>query len=306
MNKFSRLIKENLLPFVVFVIIVASCTAAWFFFHPSSPYHERFSFVVSFDAVGTLSPGNLVKVRGIKRGEITKVELTDDAVYVTVRVLAETKVPRNSEFRLITAGLMGEREICILTGDSKELVHEGDTLIGRFDQGMAGFGKKVGAILADLGELRDSARSVMDSLSNGQAGAQLDRVSKKANTVVRKTKVNVNNWKGEVEKLLSECDRSLSNAQAALETIANTGETRVKELNALMERTRTLLETVKKLKDQSNTIMDKLMQGDNSASGIVFDRNSPFNKGLDKLLLDVDALLADIKKNGLDINVDIF
>ena len=305
MNKFSRLIKENLLPFVVFVILVASCSAAWFFFHPASPYHERFSFVVSFDAVGTLSPGNLVKVRGIKRGEITKVELTDEAVYVTVRVLAETKVPRNSEFRLITAGLMGEREICILTGDSQELVHEGDTLIGRFDQGMAGFGKKVGAILADLGELRDSARSVMDSLSNGQAGAQLDRVSKKANTVVRKTKVNVNAWKAEVDALLDKCDHSLESAQGALESIANTGESKIKELNALIARTRELLETVKKLKDQSNTVLAKLLEEDNTA-GLVIDQASPLNKGLDKLLKDVDALLSDIKKNGLDINVDIF
>jgi phospholipid/cholesterol/gamma-HCH transport system substrate-binding protein len=305
MNKFSRLIKENLLPFVVFVILVTSCSAAWFFFHPSSPYHERFSFVVSFDAVGTLSPGNLVKVRGIKRGEITKVELTDDAVYVTVRVLAETKVPRNSEFRLITAGLMGEREICILTGDSKELVHEGDTLIGRFDQGMAGFGKKVGAILADLGELRDSASSVMDSLSHGQAGAQLDRVSRKASTVVRRTKVNVNGWKAEVESLLDKCDRSLSNAQEALEAIAQRGATKVHELDSLVGRTRTLLETVKKLKDQSNTILGKLVEGDNTA-GLIVDQSSPFNKELDKLLNDVDALLSDIKKNGLDINVDIF
>ena len=305
MNRVVKRIKENLLPFIVFVILVASCSAAWFFFHPSSPYHERFSFVISFDAVGTLSPGNLVKVRGIKRGEITKVELTDEAVYVTVRVLAETKVPRNSEFRLITAGLMGEREVCILTGDSKELVHEGDTLIVRFDQGMAGFGKKIGAIMADLGELRDSARSVMDSLANGQTGMQLDRVSKKANTVVRKTKVNANAWKAEVDALLDKCDHSLERAQEILETIANTGEARIKDLTALMARTRELLESVKKLKDQTNTVLGKLLEGDNTA-GLVIDQASPLNTELDKLLKDVDALLSDIKKNGLDINVDIF
>ena len=47
------------------------------------------------------------------------------------------------------------------------------------------------------------------------------------------------------------------------------------------------------------------MEGDNSA-GLVMDLTSPINSELDKLLLDVDALLEDIKKNGLDINVDIF
>ena len=305
MNKFSRLIKENLVPFIVFVAIVASCSAAWFFLHPSSPYHDRFSFVVSYDAVGTLSPGNLVKVRGIPCGQITKVELTEDAVYVTLEVLAETIIPKNSEFRLITSGLMGEREVCVLTGDSQELVHQGDTLIGRFDEGMAGFGKKIGAIMADLGELKDSVRSVVDSLSDGQAGAQLDRVSKKAKTVVRKTKVNVNSWKAQVDSLLDECDHSLENAQVALEAIAERGAVKVHDIGSLVDRTRKLLETVKAYKEQISSIMGKLTQDDNSA-GLIVGKESQFNKGLDKLLLDVEALLEDIKKSGLDINVDIF
>ena len=305
MNRISRRIKENLFPFIVFVIIVASCSAAWFFLHPSSPYHKRISFVVSFDTVGTLSPGNRVEVRGIPRGQITKVELTDDAVFVSVEVLADTRIPRNSEFRLITAGLMGEREMCILTGDSQELVHEGDTLMGRFDEGMAGFGKKIGAIMEDLGELKDSVRTVMDSLSDGQAGAQLDRVSKKAKRVVRTTKVNVNGWKAQVDSLLNECDHSLSKTQAALEAIAQTGAAKVHDLGSLVDRTRKLLETVKAYKEQISGIMGKLTQGDNTA-GLVVNQSSPFNKGLDKLLQDVDALLEDIKKSGLDINVDIF
>ena len=79
MNRFVRLIKENVVPFIVFMVIAVSCCGAWFFFHPSSPYHDRYSFVVSFQAVGTLSPGNLVAIQGIPCGEITKVELTDDA-----------------------------------------------------------------------------------------------------------------------------------------------------------------------------------------------------------------------------------
>jgi phospholipid/cholesterol/gamma-HCH transport system substrate-binding protein len=159
--------------------------------------------------------------------------------------------------------------------------------------------------MADMAELKDSLKSVMDSLSDGQAGAQLDRVSKKANSVVRKTKVNVNEWKREVEALLDESDRSLSSAQAALETIANTGAAKVHDLSNLVDRTRKLLESVKALKEESVQILGKLAQGDNTA-GLYLNPTSEFNKALDKLLLDTDALLKDIKKSGLDINVDIF
>ena len=207
----------------------------------------------------------------------------DDAVYVTVRVLAETKVPRNSEFRLITAGLMGEREVCILTGDSKELVQDGDTLVGHFDEGLSGFGQKLRGIIADLGELKDSVRSVMDSLSDGEAGVQIQRVSKKAKNVVYKSRVNVKSWKAEVESLLDKCDQSLGKAQEALEAIAQTGAVKIRDLNALVDRTRLLLESVKRLKDQSNAIMGKLVEGDNSA-GLVMDLTSPINSELDKLL----------------------
>ena len=97
----------------------------------------------------------------------------------------------------------------------------------------------------------------------------------------------------------------MGNAQAALEVIAKNGAVRIRDLNALVDRTRLLLESVKRLKDQSNTVLGKLMEGDNSA-GLVMDLTSPINNELDKLLLDVNALLEDIKKNGLDINVDIF
>jgi phospholipid/cholesterol/gamma-HCH transport system substrate-binding protein len=195
--------------------------------------------------------------------------------------------------------------MCILTGDSKELVKEGDTLIGRFDAGMSGIGKKLGTILGDMGEIKDSLHVVMDSLSDGQAGEQLDRVSKKAKNVVRKTKVNVNSWKSDVDALLDECDRSLSNAQAVLEAIAKRGAVKVHDVGNLVERTRLLLEKVKALKDQTNGVLDKLLKADNTA-GLILDQTSDVNKGLDKLLQDVDALLKDIKKSGLDINVDIF
>ena len=305
MNRFKRLVKENFVPFVIFLIILTSCCGAWFFFHPSSPYHKRIRFVVSYDAIGTLSPGNRVEVRGISCGQILKIELTDDAVYVTAEVLASTKIPKNSEFRLINSGLMGEREMCVLTGDSKELVQDGDTLLGKFDAGMSGMGKKLAGIMGDLKEIKDTVRSVVDSIAKGKSGIQLQRVSRKVGQVVHVTKVNVRSWKTDVDALLGECDRSLGNAQQALEAIANHGASKIQDIQKLLDRTQLLLKKVNELKGQSEGIVKNLTSGESSAA-LILAPDSDFNQGLDRLLLDVDSLLQDIKKNGLDINVDIF
>ena len=305
MNRFTRLVKENLVPFIIFLILLSSCCGAWFFLHPSSPYHERTRFVVSYDAVGTLSPGNRVEVRGISRGRILKVELTDDAVYVTAEVLATTKIPRNSEFRLINSGLMGEREMCVLTGDSPDLVQDGDTLVGKYDEGMSGVGKKLVVIMNDAKEIKDSIRAVVDSIEKGESGKQLQRVTKKVKQVVQLTKVNVRSWKTDVDALLDECDRSLGNAKQALDVIADRGATKIHEIDSLMDRTQQLLKKVIELKGQTEGIVKKLTEKDNTAS-LFLAPDSDFNRELDRLVLDVDSLLQDIKKNGLDINIDIF
>ena len=128
MNSLLFKIKKNFVASLIFLIIVVSCGLAAYYYHPSSPYHKRYTFVVKYETIGTLSPGNLVRVRGIVKGEIVNVKLSDDAVYVSARVLSDAQIPVNSEFRLVTAGLMGEREMSIITGNSSKMVADGDTV----------------------------------------------------------------------------------------------------------------------------------------------------------------------------------
>jgi phospholipid/cholesterol/gamma-HCH transport system substrate-binding protein len=97
----------------------------------------------------------------------------------------------------------------------------------------------------------------------------------------------------------------MENAQEALNGVSSRAGNKLDEVDNLLDRTQELLSRVGVLKDQSEKIMQKLAKGDNSA-GLLLQQDSPINKALDKLLLDVDSLLNDIKKNGLDINIDIF
>ena len=305
MNRFVRLIKENVVPFIVFMVIAVSCCGAWFFFHPSSPYHDRYSFVVSFQAVGTLSPGNLVAIQGIPCGEITKVELTDEAVYVTARVLATTVSPVNSDFRLINSGLMGEREMCILSGDSSRLVADGDTLVGFYDAGTSGIGKKISTIISDVSEIKDTLKAGVDSLSVGATGKSVDRVFRKGRVVTQSVKGNFISWKEGAMGVLNGMDHSLEDAKATLNAVSAKGGASLNQVDGFLDRINDLLANVQKMKGQSEEILGKLLKEDNSA-GLLMDSRSQFNEELNKLLKDVDRLLEDIKKSGLNINIDIF
>lgn len=305
MNNVLFKLKNNIVALIVFMAIVASCCSAWYFFHPASPYHKRYTFVVAFDAIGTLSPGNRVQVRGITKGEIVSVELTEDAVYVTARVLADTKIPVNSDFRLITAGLMGEREMCVLTGDSPKLIAEGDTLRGHFDEGTAGISANLMSIIQGFVDIKNEIRTFSDSLRQGSAGEQFMRVGSKANKLIKVTKNDFERMKRNVLGLLDSCETTVDKIKSELNVVGEKGGELSKQVNGLVDEANQVLAETKKLKEKGKDIFEKMDRKDNTLS-LVLDENGEFVRDMDKVRADLQALLKGAKKSGLKINVDIF
>lgn len=304
MNRFVKLVKENVLPSIIFTILAVSCVGAWYFLHPSSPYHPRYSFVVSYQAIGTLSPGNPVEVRGIRAGEITKVELTEDAVYVTARVYSTVKIPVNSEFRLINSGLMGEREMCILSGDSEQFISDGDTLVGRFDEGTSGVFKNLTEAFDDLTTIRDTLKALIEELTEGESGQQIQRVMNKGQKIVRTTKSDVESWIGDADKLLGDLDNSLNEVKGVLNGAIEKGGPKVDPLKAYVDRVDALLKQVKGSSDRIHAVMGKFAE--KNTVGLVLQPEGELKKSIEKILKDTDALFDDIRKNSLKLNVDIF
>jgi phospholipid/cholesterol/gamma-HCH transport system substrate-binding protein len=305
MNSLLFKIKSNLLASIVFLVIVVSCGLAAYFFHPASPYFKRYTFVVKYETIGTLSPGNLVRVRGIAKGEIVSVELTEEAVYVRARVLADTKIPVNSEFRLVTAGLMGEREMSILTGNSDKMVAEGDTVRGLYDEGTSGISKNLSVIFKDVDDLKQSLSFFTDSLTEGEDGKRIDRVVKKAKKIVRITKSDVRQWKSLVDDLLDGFHAVGENAENALKQVADRGDESAAKASEVMDRVRALMDRANALADSCNAVVANFDESDGSVQ-LFRDESSKINREFDKLKKDFETMIEGVKKDGLKLNVDIF
>ena len=305
MNQFTKTIKNNLFPFIVFMILVVGCGMAWYLFHPSSPYHKRYSFVVSYQEIGTLSPGNRVVVRGIAKGQILKVELTDDAVFVKVEVLADAKISRHSEFRLINAGLMGEREMNILTAEDDDWIVDGDTVYGAYDDGIAGVGVVFLNAVADLDTMQQQIVALKDSLTIGSSGQRIDRIIKKGKRLVNAGKALVNDTRDEALAVLDKAEGTLQKIRTEIDDASNHGAATVEKGSALLNRIDELLNQVKDIKADVDALAARLDAKDNTV-GLVNSGKGKLVKELDKLAKDIDSLTKDIKKNGLKLNIDIF
>lgn len=305
MNQILEKIKSNTFPFIVAVTLLFGCSAAWYLLHPSSPYHQRYVFVVRYESIGTLSPGNRVGVQGITRGQILKVELTDDAVYVTAEVLATTKIPRNSEFRLIMSGLMGEREMSVISGDSQDYIADGDTVNGIFDNGTSDISKDLFTALRHLEDIKIQITAVKDSFTEGSAGKRIDRIVKKGGKIMNATRNMADESEAEVNAALERGRAALEKAKAIAETLPDQTDATLKKAERSVEAVDSLAASLDKLKAELDKVSSKLEQQDNTVGLIVSGKGRIISE-IDALLKDTDALITDIKKRGLRLNVDIF
>ena len=305
MNSFWIKLKKNFIAIVVFSIIMVLCGMAAYFYHPASPYYKRYTFVVKYETIGTLSPGNLVRVRGISMGEIVDIKLTDDAVYVKARVLAEAKIPVNSEFRLVTAGLMGEREMSIITGNSSKLVAEGDTVNGLYDEGTSGISRNLTEAVNDIGDAQKMITSFVDSITVGETGKQLDRVANKAKKLIRVTKADVRKWKSYVDELVDGYNEVTDKMERSLQELSDRSGESAAKASERIDRVRALMDRANASKEAAVAIVTKFDESEGSAK-MFLDEASKLKVDFDALRNDFDVMLSDLKKNGLKLNVDIF
>lgn len=305
MNSLLFKVKKNILASLVFLVIVVSCGLALYVYHPSSPYHKRYTFVVRFESIGTLSPGNLVRVRGIAKGEIVSVKLTDEAVYVTARVLADTKIPVNSEFRLVTAGLMGEREMSVLTGDSNKMIADGDTVRGLFDEGTSGIKKSLSVILKDVDDVKQTVTFFADSMTDGDMGQRMDRVATKAKKFVRVTNADIRKWKKGVDGLLDDFHGMAENVETALKQAGDRGSESAAKADEVMAHVREVMDRANALRAKSDTLVAKFSDSDGTVN-MFKEESSQMNQDFEKLAKDFNDMVDGLKKSGLKLNVDIF
>ena len=305
MNNFRRKFRSNFFPFIVFSAIVVGCGLALFLFHPASPHHDRYSFVVRYETIGTLSPGNRVEVRGITKGEIEKVELTDDAVFVTARVLTDARIPKNSEFRLKTAGLMGERELSVLTGDGQDFIADGDTVNGYYEEGANAIGRNLATILSELDSITTQLGALKDSVTKGSTGRRVDRVLKKGDNLIQVSKESVQEWVNSATDLLSKTEGTLDQAKATLGDVPDKADGTVQKVENIVTRVDSLLSQVHGAKKNLEVIVAQLDKDDNTV-GLILSKKGDIHKELDLIGADIDALIKDIRKQGLKLNADIF
>lgn len=290
---------------LVVLLAIVILVFGMFFLNEKDPRETFNTFYLRFTQVSTLVLDDPVKVNGVKLGKVESIDLAGHRVVVRVRLRTDVKIPKDSEIRVQNIGIMGERQIGMILGDSEEYFTPGDTVDGQFDAGIA-------EALGLAGEVCDSTKVLLESVKKALNGTIADP-----------------DFQNRFKVLLTKAE----NLEDRLMNLVNTTDPQLKKslagLNEVTQKVNELVEGVKPPIDNLFAGTDKVV---NNANGLIADLEG-VTKHLDDLIAKVqstdntvgtllndktlhddlvkavhaaDSLFRVILHDGLDVNVDIF
>lgn len=306
MKKYSALyFSVGLVVILALIILIFGI----FFLNEKDPREKFNTFHLRFTQVSTLVLDDPVKVNGVKLGKVESIELSGHRVVVTIRLRTDVKIPKDSEIRVQNIGIMGERQIGMILGDSTEYFAPGDTITGQFDAGIA-------EALGLAGEVCDSTKVLLESVKQAlnstivnpdfqerfktllvKAEKLEDRLMTMLNTTdpqLKKSLEGLNQVTVKVNELIDGVRPPIDNVFANTDKLMGNADKLIGELEGVTKHLDELVMNVQK----------KLDSKDNTAGILLNDR--ALHDDLVKTVRSADSLVRTILSDGLDVNVDIF
>ncbi len=246
-----------------------------------------------------LKQGQPVLLAGVQVGFVQHVELIPDGTLtVTVQVQEQYRIPEGSTATVAANGIFGDQLIAVTPiRASTTFLAEGDTIpTGVGSPGIPELLSKGDSIAINVQALSDAARSEFV-----EGGGISD---------VRQTVADVTKLVAQLSVVATEQSRQLSLTQQTLRrTLSSVDSMRVdstvRNLQASSASLEQLARELRATNSQVQSVVDKVSNGNGTAGRLMND--PAVYARVDTLLLRLDSLVADVKKNPRRyINLKVF
>jgi len=289
------------------VVVVAMLILVFgiFFLNDKDPRETFVTYYLRFNQVSTLAQDDPVKVNGVKLGKVETIALQGTRVLVRISLRNDVKIPKDSDIRVQNIGLLGERQIGMLLGDSSVFWTEKDTIQGQFDAGIA-------EVMGMAGEVLDSAKIIMNiahimldsTIATQDFRDRFRRILQKAEDL----EDQATNLIARADPALQGSLAGLSAATRKINDILDENKAPLKSLvadaNGLLGQTNTLVDGADVAVQRVLALTAKLESKNNTLGILLNDRK--LHDDLSTTIHSADSLFRLIIKDGLDVNIDFF
>lgn len=249
------------------IFAVAMIGAAWAgirFLKGFDIFSTNKEYYAAYDQISGVQSASPIMMRGVKIGAVTGISFdpsTSDKVVLRFTINNKYRIPRDSEAKIFSNGLMGDKAVEIIYGTSREYLNEGDTLRSGHDR-----------------DLMDMAGSELEFFKQkfSQLTSDLSRTLTDISETLEENRTHLNHTMRNVSSITTDVDRLLHQEREHLaEAIGN-----------FSEFSRTLGQN----SDRINNIVTDI----ESFTGTLTEEQVA--RKLDESLAGIDSLLADINR----------
>jgi phospholipid/cholesterol/gamma-HCH transport system substrate-binding protein len=263
---------------------------------------RTYEITAIFPMVGGVDPGDEVNVNGVEKGEVKRVSLEGTSVHIRMAIYSSVKIPDDSKVILQTVGIMGERVVSIMLGESDTNMEPGVTLEGIYDPGMSEVLASLGNITGDMTRLAQDIRTIAEALAEGDD--------------LRKTVENLAIVTGELKELMSKNApkiedgiTSFSRSAERFDSLLERNEGRIDSIiTAVDEASRELPELARRVSAVTEALHEvvQLFQSEQSTMGALMNNRDLLDR-LERTISSLDELVTDMKANpGRYLKIEVF
>jgi phospholipid/cholesterol/gamma-HCH transport system substrate-binding protein len=153
------------------------------------------TYTVYFEEVGGLGEGDPVAVSGLEMGKVGMIMLEDGRVRTDLLIEEAAVLRADVSVQIRSIGLMGEKYIYVLPGQSGDVLAPGSVIQGEYKADLPEIVAGMGDIMDDMKVASHSLRRIVSGMEEestlGESLAKLNEVSDKILTVLKENRDDI-------------------------------------------------------------------------------------------------------------------
>lgn len=284
----------------IFAILMLLC--AWGgirFLSGIDIFSRNATYYAPYDTVVGLQEASPVEISGVKVGTVTAIRLNPNeksAVMVEITVKRQYRLPKDTQARLVSGGLMGGKSIELVLGSQEEMLRSGDTLQTAVAADMMEeLGRGVGPVMERLNRLADELTATLESVHG---------VVESNTANINGLMAHLNSISGNLDAILSAEKEGLRGAVHGLSEFSTTLGNNAERLDTLMANMAAFSEQLARadlaanldqMLQSLNGVLSEINEGEGSLGQLVND--PALYENLTAASENLSALLADLKEH---------
>jgi len=243
---------------------------------------------VNFPTAAGLEPGDSVAISGLEKGRVTKIELSESGVLVSIRVVLSYPLKEDAEFQIEDTDLMGHKQINIIPGISSKLLNTNEIHNGQLSPGFA-------VLLKQIGNIAEEVNSLLKEIREVQLVTQIDQLIDSTSVLIENTGTYLNDNSEQLNRMLvkgnlivEQIEKFISDNESSFSGTVNSTESVIRNADETITEMRDALSDFK-------SMVNKMNREEGSLQLLLSDKE--LYENIRNASGRLDSLLTDIKKN---------